>query len=118
MSRRADRDRTSSRPGRAWKRSSSRRKRPSRRALRERNHAACEGASSVRPEPSEAVIVAVDLFCGAGGLTHGLEKAGVQVRLGVDLDHHCEYPYVKNNAACFLTKSVADLSCSELKDEF
>lgn len=27
----------------------------------------------------------VMLFCGAGGLTHGLMKAGVDVRLGVDI---------------------------------
>jgi site-specific DNA-cytosine methylase len=33
----------------------------------------------------ENQIVAVDLFCGVGGLTHGLIKAGLDVRLGVDL---------------------------------
>ena len=31
-------------------------------------------------------IKAVDLFCGAGGLTHGLEKTGIDVVMGVDLD--------------------------------
>lgn len=30
----------------------------------------------------ERKVYAVDLFCGAGGLTHGLMKAGVDVRLG------------------------------------
>ena len=30
--------------------------------------------------------VAVDLFCGAGGLSHGLELAGYRVALGVDTD--------------------------------
>ena len=44
-------------------------------------------------------VYAVDLFCGAGGLTHGLVKAGVDVRLGVDIDPACEHPYVANNNA-------------------
>ncbi len=30
--------------------------------------------------------IAVDLFCGAGGLSHGLEAAGYRVALAVDLD--------------------------------
>lgn len=59
-------------------------------------------------------IYAVDLFCGAGGLTHGLLKAGVDVRLGVDIDPACEYPYVSNNKAKFLLKSVEELGAGEL----
>lgn len=55
-------------------------------------------------------IVAVDLFCGAGGLTHGLEQAGVDVRLGVDLDPSCEHPYTSNNSAKFLEADVGDLT--------
>ena len=31
-------------------------------------------------------IKAVDVFCGAGGLTRGLEKVGIEVKLGVDID--------------------------------
>lgn len=30
--------------------------------------------------------IAVDLFCGAGGLSHGLETAGYRVALSVDTD--------------------------------
>ncbi|WP_318556892.1 DNA cytosine methyltransferase [Geobacter anodireducens] len=60
-------------------------------------------------------IYAVDLFCGAGGLTHGLLKAGVDVRLGVDIDPACEYPYIANNNAKFLLKSVEELDVSELE---
>ena len=32
------------------------------------------------------VVSAVDLFCGAGGLTHGLEKSGIAVNLGINID--------------------------------
>lgn len=59
-------------------------------------------------------IYAVDLFCGAGGLTHGLLKAGVDVRLGVDIDPACKYPYVANNTSDFLLKSVEEIQTSEL----
>ncbi|CAA2140053.1 DNA cytosine methyltransferase [Methylobacterium bullatum] len=63
-------------------------------------------------------ISAVDLFCGAGGLTHGLEKVGIEVRLGVDLDPHCEYPYTQNNKAEFLPLSVSALTGEEIRTAF
>lgn len=59
-------------------------------------------------------IGAVDLFCGAGGLTRGLEKSGIAVNLGIDIDPACEYPYAANNKADFLLKSVDDVEASEL----
>ncbi|MBR4605856.1 MAG: DNA cytosine methyltransferase [Lachnospiraceae bacterium] len=51
-------------------------------------------------------ICATDLFCGAGGLTNGLIRSGIDVRLGVDIDEHCVYPYTANNSARFLLRSV------------
>ncbi|MCE9572520.1 MAG: DNA cytosine methyltransferase [Deltaproteobacteria bacterium] len=44
-------------------------------------------------------ISAVDLFCGAGGLTHGLLQAGIRVEAGIDLDPFAEHAYVTNNAS-------------------
>ena len=58
------------------------------------------------------------MFCGVGGLTRGLVKAGVDVRLGVDIDPACEYPYVANNNAKFLLKSVEELDVTELGRHF
>ena len=55
-------------------------------------------------------IKAVDLFCGAGGLTHGLEAAGIDVVTGVDIDPACEFPFAANNRATFLKKSVEDVT--------
>jgi DNA (cytosine-5)-methyltransferase 1 len=61
-------------------------------------------------------ISAIDLFCGAGGLTHGLIKAGVQVRAGIDNSASCGYPYTKNNpGAQFLNKDVAAITAQELQ---
>lgn len=59
-------------------------------------------------------IVAVDLFCGVGGLTNGLAKAGIDVRLGVDIDPACKYPYTANNDADFLQKSIVDLAPEDI----
>jgi len=65
-------------------------------------------------ESSGVKITAIDLFCGAGGLTHGLGQAGIDVRLGVDVDPACEYPYRSNNDADFLLRSVEELSLDDL----
>ena len=37
--------------------------------------------------------VAVDLFCGIGGLTKGLELSGITVAAGIDLDATCAFAY-------------------------
>jgi DNA (cytosine-5)-methyltransferase 1 len=46
---------------------------------------------------SESPVSAVDLFCGAGGLTHGLLQGGVKVEAGIDIDAQAEYAFTKNN---------------------
>lgn len=63
-------------------------------------------------------ISAVDLFSGAGGLTHGLTISGIPVRAGVDVDPACKYPYEKNNGAAFLLKSISDCTVEEVAGFF
>lgn len=63
-------------------------------------------------------VYAVDLFCGAGGLTHGLERAGIDVRIGVDIDPVCEFAFNANNRAEFLLESVEKLKADDLKKAF
>jgi len=63
---------------------------------------------------SESAISAVDLFCGVGGLTHGLIKGGVDVSAGVDVDDSCEYPYEANNGARFIKADVAEMSSEDI----
>ena len=63
-------------------------------------------------------IFAIDLFCGVGGLTHGLQRAGINVCLGVDIDPLCKYPYEANNRSKFLLKSVEDLDAYALNVSF
>ena len=62
-----------------------------------------------------AKIEAVDLFCGVGGLTAGLIKAGIQVKAGYDIDAACRYGYEHNNNATFIQKSVADVAADEIQ---
>ncbi len=60
-------------------------------------------------------VTAVDLFCGAGGLTRGMLDAGIRVRAGYDIDPACRHPYEANNDGAKLhLKSVTDLSADEL----
>ena len=63
-------------------------------------------------------IVAVDLFCGVGGLTHGLVKGGVEVRAGIDLDPDCKFPYEQNNNATFVEADVKTLEAGDVATHF
>jgi len=59
-------------------------------------------------------ISAIDLFCGVGGLTNGLKKAGIPVMAGIDQDTTCEYAYEENNKADFIGEDVTNISGSSL----
>ena len=61
---------------------------------------------------------AVDLFCGAGGLSHGLILEGVPVLAGIDVDPACRYPFEKNNGARFLEQNVSDVTPDQLSSLF
>lgn len=64
-------------------------------------------------------ITAVDLFCGAGGLTRGLLNTGIRVTHGVDFDSNCKYAFEKNNeGAEFVGISVVDLPGDKLNEWF
>ncbi|MHC2258301.1 DNA cytosine methyltransferase [Sinorhizobium meliloti] len=60
-------------------------------------------------------IACVDLFCGAGGLTHGLILEGVPVVAGIDVDEACRYPFEANNRARFIKKDVTNVTPAELR---
>lgn len=64
------------------------------------------------------MIKAVDLFCGAGGLTHGLSLAGINVVAGYDIESKCSYAYEANNSAKFILKDVAEVSIEEIEAHF
>jgi DNA (cytosine-5)-methyltransferase 1 len=59
--------------------------------------------------------VAVELFCGAGGMAHGFFLEGIDVLVGFDVDKTCKYSYEKNNSARFEEKNVSVLEGHEIK---
>lgn len=59
-------------------------------------------------------IAVIDLFCGVGGLTHGLKRSGLNVVAGVDVDANCQFAYEYNNKATFLSKDIRKITAAEL----
>jgi DNA (cytosine-5)-methyltransferase 1 len=60
-------------------------------------------------------IVAIDLFCGAGGLTYGLRKGGIKVVAGIDADPSSQHAFEKNNPGSrFILKHVEDVEPVDL----
>lgn len=58
-----------------------------------------------------ARTVAVDFFCGAGGMTNGLIRAGIHVLAGIDNQQQCEQTYIQNRnsdetAPAFVCKNI------------
>lgn len=60
-------------------------------------------------------IQAIDLFCGIGGLTKGLQNVGLSVVAGFDNDESCRYAYEKNNKTSFHLTDVRNLKGDVIK---
>ena len=63
-------------------------------------------------------IKVVDLYCGIGGLSHGLVLEGLDVVAGVDNDKTCKYGFEKNNGGKFIHKDIARFTANELRNLF
>lgn len=63
-------------------------------------------------------VAVVDLFCGIGGLTCGLRKAGLNVVAGVDCDDTCRYAYTKNNKTKFICADISEYSYKNIVNLF
>jgi len=60
----------------------------------------------------------VDLFCGVGGLTHGLQLAGLNVIAGIDFEESCRYAYEQNNNADFIQRDITTITANEVNELF
>lgn len=60
-------------------------------------------------------INAIDLFCGVGGLTAGLQKAGINVIAGIDIESKCKFPYEKNNNAKFINADLKKVKSIDIE---
>lgn len=56
-------------------------------------------------------FVAVDFFCGAGGMTHGLIRSGMHVLAGIDNEPLCESTYRQNKNA---DSSIPEFLCRDV----
>lgn len=60
-------------------------------------------------------MVALDFFCGAGGLTRGFLNMGIEVRAGIDLNQSCKRTYEANNSpARFIPGDLRALSGADI----
>ncbi len=61
-------------------------------------------------------MIAVDLFCGAGGLTRGLLNAGIDVVLGIDVNEDYRRTYEQNNSpATFLASDIRRVTARQIR---
>jgi DNA (cytosine-5)-methyltransferase 1 len=56
----------------------------------------------------------VDLFCGIGGLSYGLNSKGLHVLAGFDLDKTCKYSYESNNSAPFICEDIREVTAKDI----
>lgn len=47
-------------------------------------------------------------------MTYGIQKAGIEVIAGVDIDESCKYAYESNNHSTFINKSVTEITGDEI----
>lgn len=62
--------------------------------------------------------VAVDVFCGIGGLSYGMKKAGIHVAAGIDLDETCKFAYEENVRGTFHAKDISEVTGNFLKTNY
>ena len=62
----------------------------------------------------EFKLKTIDLFCGIGGLSHGLAKEGFDIIAGIDNDESCRFGYERNNGAKFIHKDILQVSAEEI----
>ena len=62
--------------------------------------------------------IAVDLFCGIGGLTHVLQLSGLTVNAGFDIDPSCRFAYEANNNSRFIEADVANLTGEDIAEYY
>ena len=63
-------------------------------------------------------VQCIDLFCGVGGLTHGFQKVGLNVKAGFDIDPATRHPFEQNNSASFFLQDVETISSEQIERIF
>ncbi len=62
-------------------------------------------------------LKAVDFFCSGGGMSYGIQEAGIKILAGIDFDKNCKETYEANiKGAEFIHADVFDLKEKELEN--
>lgn len=61
---------------------------------------------------------AIDLFCGIGGLTYGIQQAGIKVIAGIDNDTKAKEGYENSNKTSFITADISNYDFNKLNKLF
>jgi DNA (cytosine-5)-methyltransferase 1 len=70
----------------------------------------------VKNKISKKNIEIIDLFCGTGGLTCGLKKAGLNVVAGIDNNKTCELAYRNNNKTKFILQDIRKITPKDINE--
>src|SRR5690606_32644488 len=63
-------------------------------------------------------LKAVDFFCGGGGMSYGMQLAGIEILAGIDYEHTCRATYEANiKGAKFFQADVFELTEKDLEKE-
>jgi DNA (cytosine-5)-methyltransferase 1 len=63
-------------------------------------------------------LKAVDFFCSGGGMSHGMQKAGIEILAGIDFDNTCRETYETNiKGAEFIHADVFEYKETELEQK-
>lgn len=63
-------------------------------------------------------LKAIDFFCSGGGMSYGMQEAGIEILAGIDFDENCKMTYEANiNGAKFIHADVFDLKEKELEEK-
>lgn len=74
--------------------------------------------NSTQKSPILNQLKAIDFFCSGGGMSWGMQSAGVEVLAGIDFDANCEETYTANiKGAEFIHADVFDLNENDLEDK-
>jgi DNA (cytosine-5)-methyltransferase 1 len=79
-----------------------------------------DGREKRKTEKMAATVDAsvIDIFCGAGGLSHGFFQQGFKIAGGVDIDEECRFAFEANNDAPFVRRDVTKLTAKEVNALF
>lgn len=62
------------------------------------------------------IFKAVDFFCGGGGMSYGMQKAGIKVLAGIDYEPSCQKTYETNiKESKFILADVFNLTAQDLQ---